>query len=51
MDVPYAAAFDEAFLGAECLRIANEGSVKSNIGKLIQRLYQLKIEAGKLSTN
>ena len=51
IEAPYTAAFDEAFLGAERLRIANEGSVKSNIGKLIQRLYQLKIEPGKLSTN
>ena len=38
MEAPHTAAFDEAFLGAERLRIANEGSVKSNIGKLIQRL-------------
>jgi hypothetical protein len=35
---PYTAAFSDAFVGAERLRLANEGSAKANIAKFIEEL-------------
>ena len=35
---PYTAAFSDALLGAERLRLANEGSAKANISKFIDKL-------------
>jgi hypothetical protein len=35
---PYTAEFSDAFLGAERLRLANEGSARANIAEFIKRL-------------
>lgn len=35
---PYTAKFNDAFLGAERLRLANEGAIRENIGEFIRRL-------------
>ncbi|MEM8793011.1 MAG: hypothetical protein AAGE80_15435 [Pseudomonadota bacterium] len=37
---PHTAEFSEAFLGAERLRLANEGSVKKNISRFIEMLIE-----------
>lgn len=43
---PYTATFSQAYLGVERLRIANEGSAKSNISQLIEKLYSLGVKEG-----
>jgi hypothetical protein len=35
---PYTAEFSDAFLGAERLRLANEGAIRENIGEFVRRL-------------
>lgn len=35
---PYTAKFNDAFLGAERLRLANEGAIRENIGEFVRRL-------------
>lgn len=42
--MPYTATFGAAFAGAERLRIANEGAVRTNITKLIEELFALNVE-------
>jgi len=37
---PYTATVSDAFLAVERLRLANEGSIKENIGKFIKRLVK-----------
>jgi len=37
--VPYTATFDDAVLGDERLRLANEGTVRMNISKLVDDLF------------
>ena len=44
VSLPYTASFDAAFVGSERLRIANEGAVRTNIAKLIEELFALKID-------
>jgi len=39
---PYTAAFSDAYLGTERLRLANEGSAKANIAKFIDRLISTR---------
>lgn len=43
---PYTAAWNDSFLGAERLKLANEGAVKANIQQLIDALVALKVNAG-----
>ena len=38
---PYTAQFSDAFVGAERLRLANEGSVKANIAAFIQAFVEM----------
>jgi len=40
IETPYTAAFGEAFLGSERLRVANEGSIRANIEALIKRIIE-----------
>lgn len=40
---PYTAAWNDAFMGTERLKLANEGAVRSNIQQLIEALAGLKI--------
>lgn len=39
--LPYTAALDDAFLGSERLRLASEGAMKTNIGKIIEDLFAM----------
>ena len=41
---PYTAKWDDAFLGVERLRLANEGSARENIKMLIENLQSLNVE-------
>lgn len=43
LSTPYTAAWNASFLGAERLKLANEGAVRENIGKLIEALNQASI--------
>lgn len=40
---PYTAAWNEAFMGSERLKLANEGAVRVNIQQLIDALVALKV--------
>jgi hypothetical protein len=40
---PYTAQWNDAFVGTERLRLANEGAIKANITKLMDDLLQLKV--------
>ncbi|OWQ84710.1 hypothetical protein CDN99_23535 [Roseateles aquatilis] len=40
---PYTAAFSDAFVGTERLKLANEGAVRTNITQLINDLVALKV--------
>lgn len=42
--LPYTAAFSSAFAGTERLRLANEGAVRVNIGKMIEELFALGVD-------
>lgn len=46
---PYTAAFGDALLGSERLRLANEGAIRANISALIDELTGLKISSLTLS--
>ena len=41
--LPYTAAFSDAFMGAERLKLANEGAIRTNIAALIEALGGLKV--------
>lgn len=41
---PYTAKWNDAYLGVERLRLANEGSARENIKKLINELQSINIE-------
>lgn len=43
IDLPYTAAFSDAFLGVTRLRLANEGAIRVNIQALIKDLIELDI--------
>jgi len=45
---PYTATMSDALYGVKRLRLANEGSARENINRLISRLYQLNIQAGEI---
>lgn len=40
---PYTAAFGDALLGVERLRLANEGSIRENITQIIDDLFRLNV--------
>lgn len=44
LTTPYTAKFSDALIGMERLKLANEGAIRTNIGELLSRLVQLKIE-------
>lgn len=46
---PYTAAFSDAFLGVERLRLANEGSGQENIKAILAELAKLKIDKTEVS--
>ncbi len=41
--VPYTAKVSDAFVGSERLRLANEGTIRQNITRLIGELQQMKV--------
>ena len=41
---PYTATFSDAFWAFERLKLANEGSARANITKLIKELYEFEID-------
>ena len=43
LTTPYTANFGDALLGAERLKLANEGAIRNNIGALIDALLQVKV--------
>jgi outer membrane murein-binding lipoprotein Lpp len=45
VNLPYTAAFNSSFIGSERLRIANEGAIKVNIGKIIEEIFALNVNA------
>lgn len=45
---PYTATFGDAFSGVERLRMANEGSAKSNITGFLEKLSALEIDKSKV---
>lgn len=47
LSTPYTARMSDAFLGVERLKLANEGSVRSNIERLIESLTRLRIDAAR----
>lgn len=44
VDLPYTAAWNSSFVGTERLRLANEGAIKVNIGKIIEELFALRVD-------
>lgn len=46
---PYTATIGDAFIGSERLKLANEGSGKENIKKMIEKLSGLKIKANDIA--
>ena len=45
ISLPYTAAWNAAFAGYERLRLANEGAMKTNIAKIIDDLFAMKVSA------
>lgn len=43
--VPFTATFSDAFSGVERLRVANEGAIRMNIGKLIESILAVGVDA------
>lgn len=43
VSMPYTAAWNDAFLGAERLKLANEGAIRVNIQQLIETLLAAKV--------
>jgi len=44
LTTPYTARFSDALLAPERLKLANEGAIRTNIGKLLERLVHLKFD-------
>lgn len=49
IELPYTAAFGDALLGSERLRLANEGAIRVNVEALLNDLFALQIEPVKVS--
>jgi hypothetical protein len=45
VSLPYTAAWNSSFIGTERLRLANEGAIRVNIGKIIDELFALGANA------
>jgi hypothetical protein len=45
VSLPYTAAWNDAFLGSERLKLANEGAIRVNIQQLIDALLAVKLSA------
>jgi len=45
---PYTAAWNDAFMGSERLKLANEGAVRANIQQLIDALAALKVSGAEV---
>jgi hypothetical protein len=45
LSTPYTAAWNASFLGAERLKLANEGAIRENIKQLIETLIPMKLSA------
>ncbi len=45
IDTPYTADFSAAFVAAERLRLANEGSIRTNISQFLDKLRQADVKA------
>jgi hypothetical protein len=43
IEAPYTAAVGDAFIGSERLRLANEGSIRQNISRLVGELQAMKV--------
>lgn len=43
--LPFTAAWNSSFIGTERLRLANEGAIRVNIGKLIDELFAIRVDA------
>jgi hypothetical protein len=50
IDAPYTADFSAAFVGTERLRLANEGSIRTNIGQFMDKLRQAAIKSSAPAT-
>ena len=48
---PFTATFGDNFLGSERLRLANEGSARENISRLLERLENMEINPVSISLN
>ena len=42
--LPYTAAWNSSFIGTERLRLANEGAIRTNIGKIIDELFTVRVD-------
>ena len=45
IDAPYTANFSAAFVGAERLRLANEGAIRTNISQFMDKLRQTEVKS------
>jgi len=45
ISIPFTAQFSSAFMGTERLRIANEGAIRTNIAKIVDELFMLKLDS------
>ncbi len=45
LSTPYTAGATDAFLGAERLKLANEGAIRNSIGKLMEEVQRLDVTA------
>ena len=43
--LPFTAAWNSSFIGTERLRLANEGAIRVNIGKIIDELFAIRVDA------
>lgn len=43
--LPYTAAWNASFIGAERLRLANEGAIRTNIGRIVDELFAVRVDA------
>ncbi|MEO7053421.1 MAG: hypothetical protein ABI191_00455 [Rhizomicrobium sp.] len=50
IDTPYTADFSAAFVAAERLRLANEGSIRTNIGQFLDKLRQAEVKSSAPAT-
>jgi hypothetical protein len=44
VSLPFTAAWNSSFVGTERLRLANEGAIRVNIGKIIEDMYAIRAD-------